>query len=155
MNRNPERSASLQKYLALHFQQTRIRDAIQRRYFSPSPDSRNSSVSPLSSSPSTPPHSTFYTHAIPTIPEEVEDQDETDDSEEEDQKLYDINRQIKYTLTDLLNCDSTRTDPKFRAWVQSRLMDAEMELRRQRKRRVSDDRGSQEMVESIANSMEI
>lgn len=85
----------------------------------------------------------------------MEDQEDVDDVEEEEQKLYDINRQIKYTLTDLLNCDATRHDSKFRAWVQSRLMDAEMELRRQRKRRVSIDRGSHEMVESIASSMEL
>ena len=119
------------------------------------PDSRSSSVSPLSSSPASPPAFPFGTHAIPTIPEEVEESDEADDIEEEENKLYDINKQIKLTLTDLLNCDSTRTDSKFRGWVQTRLMDAEMELRRHRKRRVSSDRGGQGMVESIASSMEL
>ncbi|KAF2237353.1 hypothetical protein EV356DRAFT_530080 [Viridothelium virens] len=159
MNRSSERSASLQKYLALHYQQTRIRDAVQRRFVSASPfltpDSRNSSISSLSSSPGSPSSFPFSTHAISTIPEEVEEQEGIDDAEEEERKLDDINKQIKFTLTDLLNYDSTRNDSKFRAWVQSRLMDAEMELRRHRKRRVSIDRGCQEMVESIANSMEL
>lgn len=151
-------SAALQKYLVLHSQQTRIRDAIQRQYMFVSPrlcpESRSSSISSMSSSPGTPPSLPFSTHAIPTIPEEVEESEERDDAEDEEQKLYDINKQIKFTLTDLLNCDSTRSDSKFRAWVQSRLMDAEMELRRHRKRRVSVDRESHEMVESIATSME-
>ncbi|KAL9096514.1 MAG: hypothetical protein Q9165_001511 [Trypethelium subeluteriae] len=146
MNRSPER-------------QTRIRDVVQRRFISASPslspDSRNSSISSLSSSPGSPSSFPFGTHAIPTIPEEVEEQESIDDAEEEERKLDDINKQIKFTLTDLLNHDSTRNDSKFRAWVQSRLMDAEMELRRQRKRRVSIDRGCHEMVESIANSMEL
>ena len=108
----------------------------------------------MSSSPSTPPSLPFSTHTIGTIPEEVEERDDLDDIDEDEQKLYDINKQIKHTLTDLLNCDSTRNDSKFRAWVQSRLMDAEVELRQHRKRRVSVDKGIHGMVESIATSME-
>jgi hypothetical protein len=52
-------------------------------------------------------------------------------------QLFEINHEIKSTLTDLLNCDAVRKDAKMRMWVQARLMDAELELKRQRKRRVS------------------
>ncbi|TKA80493.1 hypothetical protein B0A55_02303 [Friedmanniomyces simplex] len=52
-------------------------------------------------------------------------------------KLYDVNRNIKSTLTELLNCDAVRHDHKMRLWVQTRLLDAEHELKRQRKKRVS------------------
>lgn len=58
-----------------------------------------------------------------------ESQDET--------KLFSINADIKMTLTDLLNCEAIRKDSKMRLWVATRLMDAEQELKRQRKRRRS------------------
>lgn len=53
----------------------------------------------------------------------------------EDDRLYDVNYEIKTTLTDLLNCDAVRNDGKMRLWIQTKLMDAELELKRQRKRR--------------------
>ena len=49
--------------------------------------------------------------------------------EEEEGKLKDVNEQIKVTLTDLLNCDSVRKDNRYRMWIQTRLMDAERELK--------------------------
>lgn len=49
---------------------------------------------------------------------------------------------IKATLTDLLNCESVKRDAKTRLWVQTRLMEAEMELKRQRRRRVGSRIGS-------------
>ena len=52
-------------------------------------------------------------------------------------KRSDVNHDIKSTLTDLLNCESIRNDNKMRFWVQTRLMDAELELKRQRRRRIS------------------
>ena len=55
----------------------------------------------------------------------------------DEQKLYDVNHDIKSTLTELLNCDAVKNDSKMRLWVQTRLMDAEQALKRQRKRRVS------------------
>ena len=55
----------------------------------------------------------------------------------DERKLYDINYDIKSTLTELLNCEAVRHDGKMRLWVQTRLHDAEKELKRQRKRRVS------------------
>jgi hypothetical protein len=50
-------------------------------------------------------------------------------------QIRDVNLQIKSTLTELLNCESVRSDESSRMWVQSRLMDAERELRGSRKRR--------------------
>ncbi|KAF1820479.1 uncharacterized protein K489DRAFT_411738 [Dissoconium aciculare CBS 342.82] len=44
---------------------------------------------------------------------------------------------LKMTLTDLLNCETVRQDSKMRLWVQARLIEAEFELKRQRRRRVS------------------
>ncbi|KAL1858218.1 hypothetical protein VTK73DRAFT_7898 [Phialemonium thermophilum] len=50
-------------------------------------------------------------------------------------KLSSVNEGIKRTLTELLNCDAVRSDRSFRAWVQRRLLDAEKELRSERRRR--------------------
>lgn len=65
--------------------------------------------------------------------------------EEDENKLKDVNLQIKSTLTELLNCESVRSDRKYRMWVQSRLMDAEKELKVSRtrscERRRSEDMG--------------
>lgn len=65
----------------------------------------------------------------------------------EDSKLYDVNKQVKAVLTELLNTDGVKHDERFRMWVQGRLMETEMEMRRQRRRRSSVDR---EVLESIA-----
>jgi hypothetical protein len=54
--------------------------------------------------------------------------------EEDEMKIKDVNLQIKSTLTDLLNCESVRTDRRYRMWVQTRLMDAEKELKENRSR---------------------
>lgn len=54
--------------------------------------------------------------------------------EEEEEKILNVNLQIKTTLTELLNCGSVRSDKRYRAWVQSRLMDAERELKGSRSR---------------------
>ncbi|KAK4548852.1 hypothetical protein LTR36_008625 [Oleoguttula mirabilis] len=55
----------------------------------------------------------------------------------DEMKLHEINADIKSTLTDLLNCEAVRKDSKMRLWVATRLMNAELELKRQRKRRRS------------------
>jgi hypothetical protein len=60
--------------------------------------------------------------------------------------LFEINHQIKCLLTDLLNCESVKSDKLYRAWVQARLMDAEHELKRQRRRRSS---AAQETLRAI------
>ncbi|KAF8856519.1 hypothetical protein BDZ45DRAFT_594249 [Acephala macrosclerotiorum] len=63
--------------------------------------------------------------------------------EEDEMKLKDVNLQIKSTLTELLNCESVRGSRQWRTWVQTRLMDAERELKVERtrscKRRRSED----------------
>ncbi|KAF2088491.1 hypothetical protein K490DRAFT_64541 [Saccharata proteae CBS 121410] len=72
-------------------------------------------------------------------------------TESEDNKLYGLNKQIKAVLTELLNTTGVKQDDKFRGWVQERLMETEMEMRRQRRRRSSVER---ELLESIAESLE-
>lgn len=57
--------------------------------------------------------------------------------EADEQKLLNVNQQIKTTLTDLLNCESVRNDGKYRMWIQTRLMDAERELKGSRSRSCS------------------
>jgi len=54
--------------------------------------------------------------------------------EQDEAKLKNVNQQIKSTLTELLNCESVRGDRRYRMWVQTRLMDAERELKRDRTR---------------------
>jgi len=71
------------------------------------------------------------------------DESKLGEIEEEEHKLTDVNQQIKSTLTDLLNCESVKNDKRYRMWVQSRLMDAERELKevrsRSHERRRSED----------------
>jgi len=69
-------------------------------------------------------------------------------------KLIEINKEIKATLTELLNTDSVRADEKYRQWVQSRLMDAEQQIRRQRRRRSSGSLEDREFASSIAEHLE-
>lgn len=52
--------------------------------------------------------------------------------EQDEMKLKDVNQQIKSTLTELLNCDGVRGDRRYRMWIQTRLMDAEKELKSER-----------------------
>jgi len=65
-------------------------------------------------------------------------------------KACEINQQIKATLTELLNTESVRSDDKYRAWIQERLMDAEHKIRKQRRRRSDIDT---EIAETIAKSL--
>jgi GMP synthase PP-ATPase subunit len=62
--------------------------------------------------------------------------------EEDENKLKNVNEQIKCTLTDLLNCEGVRGDGRYRMWVQTRLMDTEKQLTgsrsRTRNRRMED-----------------
>lgn len=68
------------------------------------------------------------------------------------QHLYEINNQIKATLTELLNSESVRNDDKARVWVQARLMEAEHELKKERRRKSSGaDAG---VASSIADNLD-
>lgn len=49
--------------------------------------------------------------------------------EEDESKLKSVSQQIKSTLTDLLNCEGVRGDRRYGMLVQTRLMDAEKELK--------------------------
>jgi hypothetical protein len=64
----------------------------------------------------------------------------------EQDRLKDVNQQIKSTLTELLNCEGVRGNKGYRMWIQTRLMDVEKELKmgRCRSHTGSDRRGSME-----------
>ena len=87
---------------------------------------RSSSVAHPSSRP---PMSTRRS-SLPTIM----DESMMGEIEQHETKLKMVNQQIKSTLTELLNCESVRSDRRYRMWVQTRLMDAERELKRDRTR---------------------
>jgi len=166
--KSPERAFTLQKYLILHSQH----DALQKHLNSispPSPFSSTSSSASPTPSPSTSPttgyrnhHRRFSTSPInelpvapvssmpkrPSIRKRRSSLPPTLDTanehavREDEQKLQNVNEQIKTTLTELLNIESVRADRRYRMWVQSRLMDAEKELRTARSRSVSSRRAS-------------
>ncbi|KAI1121161.1 hypothetical protein F5Y10DRAFT_256922 [Nemania abortiva] len=54
-----------------------------------------------------------------------------------ERKLFDVNEGMKRALTELLNCEIVRQDRAMRTWVQTRLLETEKELRRERRRRSS------------------
>lgn len=60
---------------------------------------------------------------------------ESTDPKENSNVSYNMNHNLKSSLTELLNSKAVREDHKMRAWAQTRLMEAERELRRQRRRR--------------------
>lgn len=53
----------------------------------------------------------------------------------EEARLFTINEGIKRSLTELLNCDTTRGDQALRQWIMARLLEVEKELRSGRRRR--------------------
>lgn len=55
----------------------------------------------------------------------------------EEARLFTINEGIKRSLTELLNCETVRSDQAFRQWIMGRLMEVEKELRVGRRRRSS------------------
>ncbi|KAF2711437.1 hypothetical protein K504DRAFT_453281 [Pleomassaria siparia CBS 279.74] len=64
-----------------------------------------------------------------------------------------MDQRNKATLMELLNTESVRSDDKYRAWVQERLMDFEKKIRRQRRRRSSNPSG-EELASSIAEHID-
>lgn len=90
---------------------------------------------------------------IPTQPGMAHQHRNSDAYVEGSPKQGEINQQIKATLTELLNTDSVRSDEKYRAWIQERLMDAEQKIRRQRRRRSSNSSG-EELATSIAEHID-
>lgn len=74
---------------------------------------------------------------------------------EDAHKLFEINKEIKATLTELLNTESVRSDSQYRQWIQERLMDAEQQIRRQRRRRSSGSIVDREFASSIAEHLDM
>jgi hypothetical protein len=72
---------------------------------------------------------------------------------EESHKLAEINQQIVATLTELMNTDCVRSDDKQRAWIQERLMEAEHQIRRERRRHSSNAGG--DFASAIAQHLEL
>lgn len=166
-----KQAVMLQRYLALHTQQSSIRRQISESSSSPSPplspksqpsmraSPDMSSSEPSSAGPSPTLESTRLPQLSPpayALPQPVNRPSPTrkrsarpsiapipeDDSLDEfeapsptKERAVQINHEIKTTLTDLLNCEAVRNDGKMRLWIQSRLMDAERELKRQRRTR--------------------
>ena len=146
----PDRAFALQKYLLLHSQQDALHKHISE--ISPtfptdrSPTSRSSSTSSTSSEPLTA-RSTSGSHpnilatsppvrptlrqrrsSLPDLPSESS----MEEIMKEQDRLKDVNQQIKLTLTELLNCDGVRGNKGYRMWIQTRLMDVEKELKHER-----------------------
>ena len=161
-----ERGLALQKYLLLHSQHdalqkhlSKITPAVQIpqsgtfRHTSPS-SSPGSDEGYLSSSPpyrhhrragSLPRQRPMLKQRRSSLPATI-DEGIIGEMEEDELKIKSVNQQIKSTLTELLNCQSVRADDRYRKWVQTRLMDTEMELKGTRsrscgRRRASDDIG--------------
>ncbi|EPE30451.1 hypothetical protein GLAREA_03418 [Glarea lozoyensis ATCC 20868] len=154
----PDRAFALQKYLLLHSQQDALHKHISEisppspttsRY---SPSSRSSSTSSASSdpfgarsqptllteSPSTRP--TLH-HRRSSLPDLSTDATLEEIMKEQD-RLKDVNLQIKTTLTELLNCEGVRGNKGYRMWIQTRLMDVEKELKVGRSRSCDERRVS-------------
>jgi hypothetical protein len=72
---------------------------------------------------------------------------------DESQKLAEINQQIVATLTELMNTESVRSDERNRAWIQEKLMEAEHQIRRQRRRHSSN--AERDFASSIAQHLEL
>ena len=136
---------SFQKYMILSSQQEVLRRRLSLQIPSSSPMTANSpELQSLASSPTS--ASSLCGYPVPTHPG-VTHMNEDLRKCEDSKSLSEINQQIKATLTELLNTESVRSDDKFRAWVQERLMDAERQIRRQRRRHSDSDR---DFAQSIA-----
>lgn len=149
----------MQKYMLLSAQ----KEALQRRMslqlpFGAALEVSSPEFQSLSSSPECSPiHSSPYpttTGPLPTAGTSVAPRTSVDDTHtEESHKLAELNHQIVATLTELLNTESVRSDDKSRAWIQERLMEAEHENRRQRRRRSSNT--ERDFASAIAHHIEL
>jgi hypothetical protein len=150
----------MQKYMLLSAQ----KEAIQRRMAMEIPfNAPMAASSPefqsLSSSPTWSPNASPYpatTDPVPTSSRtSTGPRNSIDDMHtEESHKLAEINQQIVATLTELLNTECIRSDDKQRAWIQERLMEAEHQIRRER-RRHSSNAGGGDFASAIAQHLEL
>ncbi|KAK4140007.1 uncharacterized protein C8A04DRAFT_32505 [Dichotomopilus funicola] len=154
------RDLALQKYLFLHEQHESLRQHLDELR----PTARQQSIcAPISPSPSTSPsrgtisprslrpqqqqHDARSPQPSFSLParkascsldgHHQHQHPEEHDSEVavEEARLCDVAEGMKRALTELLNCETVRSDRTFRTWVQCRLMDTERELRSGRRRR--------------------
>ena len=151
----------MHKYHLLSLQQEHLRQRLSLSIPSDHPLSYSSSMSPTSPTSNRSMTSSFASlspvasHPSPQLPPLTHYRSEpvAHDTHEEE-RLFEINQQIKATLTELLNTASVKHDGSFRAWVQSRLMDAEVELKKQRRRKSCHEREKEAQAESIATHFE-
>jgi hypothetical protein len=148
----------MQKYLLLSAQKEALqrRIALQLPFDAPrepsSPEFQSPSASPdWSSSYASPYPST--TDPIPTRTGMASRTSMDDMHIDESHKLAEINQQIIATLTELLNTESVRSDDKSRAWIQEKLMEAEHQIRRQRRRHSSNS--ERDFASAIAHHLEL
>jgi len=148
----------MQKYRRLSNQQENLRRRLSLQIPSPAPltahtlESLSSSATTSRTSLNNEPYYTSPMSAYPTPGSSFDLHNMAiDNQSDEGRTLYEINQQMKATLTELLNTDAVKNDDKFRFWIQGRLMDTEAEMRRQRRRRSSGDR---EFAENIAEHFE-
>ncbi|KAL6707828.1 hypothetical protein ACN47E_003728 [Coniothyrium glycines] len=158
------RNESMQRYMLLSAQ----KEALQRRMALEIPFGAPMTVtSPefqsLSSSPTWSPK---YASPYPTTTDPLRSAPRTtittrtsidDMHTEESQKLNEINHQIVATLTELLNTESVRSDDKHRAWIQERLLEAEHQIRRERRRHSSNVslNADRDFASAIAQQLEL
>jgi len=156
-NDNMDRDDYMERYSRLTQQSDMIRQRLSissssSDAYSPN-ESESSDYSPVrrkSSSSQTQAYS-FPSAQVWPVPQAVPATWKSSESEQVDEaNLYEINHKIKALLTDLLNCEAVKQDKMYRAWVQARLMDAEHELKRQRRRRSSV---AQETIRTISMNL--
>lgn len=127
-----QRANALQKYLLLHQRRERLKDSLHRMRNSLLPITFRRLPS-LVPSRGTPLFSLYEKEencppqAPPFAWQQVY-QDMLQIVEEKEYNLIDLNEQIKWTLTNLLNCEGMQHDKRYKMWVQTRLMDTEREL---------------------------
>ncbi|CAO2654429.1 Nn.00g111620.m01.CDS01 [Neocucurbitaria sp. VM-36] len=154
------RNESMQKYMLLSAQ----KEALQRRMALEIPFNKPMTASSpefqsLSSSPTwSPKYASPYPPPTDPIPigsrASMGPRSSIDDTHtEESHRLSEINHQIVATLTELLNTESVRSDDRHRAWIQERLMEAEHQIRRERRRHSSN--AERDFASSIAHQLEL
>jgi len=154
----------MQKYMLLSAQ----KEALQRRMALEIPFGEPMAASSpefqsLSSSPTwSPKYASPYPTATDPVPtgfrSNTAARTSIDDMHtEESLKINEINHQIVATLTELLNTESVRSDDKHRAWIQERLMEAEHQIRRERRRHSSNAslNADRDFASAIAHQLEL
>ncbi|KAF1979929.1 hypothetical protein BU23DRAFT_595047 [Bimuria novae-zelandiae CBS 107.79] len=150
---------TIQKYMALSSQKEVIGRRLslgapiatstpEHRSPAPSPQTSFSSSSNWSAEPE------YTSNPIPVQQSAAGHRHSISDLEDA-HKLFEINKEIKATLTELLNTESVRSDSQYRQWIQGRLMDAEQQIRRQRRRRSSGSTVDREFASSIAEHLDM